>query len=160
MSQPRKKRKKKKNPAGPHLSAALPLPLFCSARRGPTRRRRRRPFSGHVPAILVRRAQPSLLSRPYPRPADPVSPQTLTLAFPSSIAATPKPCRRRDSPAPVSCGSIRRSGSFFLPSSSDSGAHPASFASLQGRRRAGSPRRRPCLLRRTSAAAPRPHHRR
>ena len=112
MSQPRKKnrKKKKKSRWAPPVSRP-PLPLFCSARRERTRRRRRRPFSGHVPAILVRRAQPSLLSRPYPRPADPVPPQTLTLAFPSSIAAAPKPCRRR-SPPRFSC-----SGELWLNSS-------------------------------------------
>ena len=61
----KKKEKKKKIPAGPHLSATLSLPLLCSAPR-----RTRRPAAGHprlpchVPAILASRANPSLLSSP------------------------------------------------------------------------------------------------
>ena len=59
------KKKKKKIPAKPHLSANLSLPLLCSAPR-----RTRRPAAGHprlpchVPAILASRANPSLLSSP------------------------------------------------------------------------------------------------
>ena len=64
-------KKKKKIPAGLHLSATLSLPLLCSAPR-----RTRRPAAGHprlpchVPAILASRANPSLLSSPQdPAPA-------------------------------------------------------------------------------------------
>ena len=108
LSQPRKKKKKEKNPTpGPPVSLPFPhFSLFCSA---PHRtRRRRRPFSRHVPVILVPRARPYPHRRrqPYPPPlsCSPFPPrlpraraeQSCPVAAPT-IPAAPRPDSARQS---------------------------------------------------------------
>ena len=92
----KKRRKKMKIPrqAPPVSPSTLSFP--CSARRrGRTRRRRRRPFSGHVPAIVVFRAAlhsspHSLLIRARP-PRFPANPSSFLPPLPPPEL----PCRHR-----------------------------------------------------------------
>jgi len=159
----RKKRKEKKIkiPTGPTCQSPISLSsLFCAAART---RRRRRPSSGHVPAILVRRAQPSLLSSLQDPERDRPRSPPQTLAFPSSIAVAPKPCRHRLPPR------FSRSGELWLnPSLGELLlALLLRFRRSHGLHRlpAGPPplssaRRRPCPSHRPLVAAPRLCHRR
>jgi len=113
-------------------AAHIPRPRTCSQR--------------HAPAILGCRAARDLPhaflsghspSPPPSRPLPPSPPQTL--AQTSIAAAAWSSAGRRDSPSPVSRGSIPRGGSFSSLSSFDSPPYPAPSSPLQGRRRAPSP---------------------
>ena len=157
----RKKNENKNSPPGP-TRQPLTLLLLSVLRRGTQ--------ASSPAAILGPRASnprapcptvpPLIASRPRP---DPRSRQTLTLAFPSSIAAAPKPCRRR-SPPRFSC-----SGELWLnPSLGELLlALLLRFRRSHGLNRlpAGPPplssaRRRPCPSHRPLVAAPRLRHRR
>ena len=164
MSQPWKKKRKRKSPAGPDLSASpSPSSLFSPARRG-TRRQ--------SPANLVRRAtcrpsshsvpplRSSLAPSPYPRRARPVPLQTLAESAPkSAIVAAGRAPVAADSPPSVSGSSIPRGESFFPLPSLGFAPNPAPSPSLQSRRRAprsaAAPARRaappPPLLARATA---------
>ena len=156
LSQPKEKKMKIKIPRrAPPVSLSLSSSLFCAAART---RRCRRPSSGHVPAILVRRAQPSLLSSPQdpaPTPVPSNPNPSLPLLHCRRPQAVPPPLARSGEPwLNPSLGELLLALLLRFRRSHSLNRLPAGPPPLS------SARRRPCPSHRPLVAAPRLRHRR